>query len=156
MAILTGGSVASIKQVTSFPAGASEGDIVYHIGLQALFINVNDTGDTTNISAWEISSGKTSITEVPTTTQGTCDSISSTLYRTVKWVVSVTVGSKYTSFEVLANHDGIDVVFNEYSIIGDRTDYTVDVELGGGNILFKVTNNEATTMTVSVLRFSLI
>ena len=159
MAILIGGSSsAGIEQVSSFPAGASEGTVVYHTSLQALFVNVDDTGDTTDVSAWEISSNKTIITEVSATNTTTCDSISNTVYRTAKWVISFTetTGGKFAATEVLANHNGTNVIFNEYSMMGDAIDYEIDVELSGGSILLTVKNNEAKTLTVSVLRFSLI
>ena len=158
MAIINGGDITEVKQVSSFPSGASEGDIVYHTGLQALFVNVTDTGDTTEISTWEIASSKTIITSVLTTATTNCDSISGTIYRTVKWAVSLTdiTGAKYAAVEILANHDGTDVVFNESSIFGDAIDYAIDVQISGGNILLKVTNNEVNSLTVSVLRFSLL
>ena len=158
MAILTGGSITSIKQVSSFPANAKEGEIVYHAGIKALFVNINDSGDTTDISAWEIASSKTVINEIPSSVTQNCDSISISLYRTVKWVVSITnnVDGKYLSFEVLAVHDNTDVIFNEYSIIGDNINYVIDVFIDSGNLTLSLTNNELNNINVSILRFSLI
>lgn len=97
----------------------------------------------------------TQIVNVNTIT--TVDSFSKTAYRTAKYLVQVTQGSKYTSSEVLVVHDGTDSYMSEYAIIdlgSPRIPLTVSTSISSGNVLLRVTiTNAATTnATVKVAR----
>ena len=156
MAVIRGGK--TVKNVTSFPENASIGDLVYHTILKALFINVNENGDTTDILKWEISSNKTIIASVNPSSQQIVDSVDGSLYRTVKWILSITniTDSIFTSSEVLAVHDDTNVTHNEYSMVGDKVNYLIDVELNGNDINLKISNIENNEIQISVLRWALL
>ena len=44
------------ERVSSFPYGAREGRIVYHLGLKNLYKCINDTIDTRDPAAWRVES----------------------------------------------------------------------------------------------------
>jgi hypothetical protein len=99
----------------------------------------------------------TSTQAINVNTITTVDSFSKTAYRTAKYLVQVTQGSKYTSSEVLVVHDGTDSYMSEYAIIdlgSPRIPLTVSTSISSGNVLLRVTiTNAATTnATVKVAR----
>ncbi len=87
----------------------------------------------------------------------TVDSFSKTAYRTAKYLIQVTQGSKYTSSEVLLAHDGTDSYMSEYAVIelgASRIPMTVSTSISSGNVLLRVTITDAasTNATVKVAR----
>jgi hypothetical protein len=87
----------------------------------------------------------------------TVDSFDKTVYRTAKYLVQVTQGSKYTTSEVLLAHDGTDSYMSEYAVIelgASRIPMTVSTSISSGNVLLRVTITDAasTNATVKVAR----
>ena len=99
----------------------------------------------------------TSVTTVSVNTVSTIDSFDKTVYRTGKYLIQVTQGSKYTSSEVLLAHDGTDSYLSEYAVIelgGTRIPLTVSTSISGNNVLLQATITDAasTNATVKVAR----
>lgn len=99
----------------------------------------------------------TSTQAVSVNTITTVDSFDKTVYRTAKYLIQVTQGSKYTSSEVLLVHDGTDSYLSEYAVIelgASRIPLTVSTAISSGNVLLRVTITDAasTNATVKVAR----
>ena len=99
----------------------------------------------------------TSTQVVTVNTVTTVDSFDKTVYRTAKYLVQVTQGSKYTTSEVLLVHDGTDSYLSEYAVIelgGTVIPLTVSTSISAGNVLLRVTITDAasTNATVKVAR----
>jgi hypothetical protein len=99
----------------------------------------------------------TSTQAVTVNTITTVDSFSKTAYRTAKYLIQVTQGSKYTSSEVLLAHDGTDSYMSEYAVIelgASRIPLAVSTSISAGNVLLRVTITDAasTNATVKVAR----
>ena len=95
----------------------------------------------------------TSTQTVSVNTVTTVDSFDKTVYRTAKYLIQVTQGSKYTSSEVLLVHDGTDSYLSEYAIIelgATRIPLTVSTTTSGGNVLLRVTVTDAATTNAVV------
>lgn len=97
----------------------------------------------------------TQVVNVDTVT--TVDSFDKTVYRTAKYLVQVTQGSKYTTSEVLLAHDGTDSYMSEYAVIelgASRIPMTVSTSISANNVLLRVTITDAasTNATVKVAR----
>lgn len=61
--------------------------------------------------------------------------VSSTLYRTVKYLVQISAGADFHSSEIIATHNGTTALATEYaSIMTGNPLATFDVDLSGGNI----------------------
>jgi len=83
----------------------------------------------------------------------TVDSFDKTVYRTAKYLIQVTQGSKYTSSEVLLVHDGTASYMSEYAVIelgGSRIPLTVSTSISSGNVLLRVTITDAATNNATV------
>jgi hypothetical protein len=99
----------------------------------------------------------TSTQLVTVNTVTTVDSFDKTVYRTAKYLVQVTQGSKYTTSEVLLAHDGTTSYMSEYAVIelgGTVIPLTVSTSISAGNVLLRVTITDAasTNATVKVAR----
>ena len=99
----------------------------------------------------------TSTQVVTVNTVTTVDSFDKTVYRTAKYLVQVTQGSKYTTSEVLLAHDGTTSYLSEYAVIelgGTVIPLTVSTSISAGNVLLRVTITDAasTNATVKVAR----
>jgi len=99
----------------------------------------------------------TSTQSVGVNTVTTVDSFNKTVYRTAKYLVQVTQGSKYTSSEVLLAHDGTDSYLSEYAVIelgATRIPLTVSTAISSNDVLLRVTITDAasTNATVKVAR----
>ena len=99
----------------------------------------------------------TSTQLVTVNTVTTVDSFDKTVYRTAKYLVQVTQGSKYTTSEVLLVHDGTDSYLSEYAVIelgGTVIPLTVSTSISASNVLLRVTITDAasTNATVKVAR----
>lgn len=95
----------------------------------------------------------TSTQTVSVNTVTTVDSFDKTVYRTAKYLIQVTQGSKYTSSEVLLVHDGTDSYLSEYAVIelgATRIPLTVSTTTSGGNVLLRVTVTDAATTNATV------
>jgi hypothetical protein len=78
--------------------------------------------------------------EVDDTETGVVDQVDISLYRTSKWIVSVTdnFNGTYLSAEVLAHHDGVGTTHSIYSITGSAS-VVFDVIVSGGFMQLIVT-----------------
>jgi hypothetical protein len=99
----------------------------------------------------------TSTQLVTVNTVTTVDSFDKATYRTAKYLVQVTQGSKYTTSEVLLVHDGTDSYLSEYAVIelgGTVIPLTVSTSISASNVLLRVTITDAasTNATVKVAR----
>lgn len=99
----------------------------------------------------------TSTQVVTVNTVTTVDSFDKTVYRTAKYLVQVTQGSKYTTSEVLLAHDGTTSYLSEYAVIelgGTVIPLAVSTSISAGNVLLRVTITDAasTNATVKVAR----
>lgn len=99
----------------------------------------------------------TSTQVVTVNTITTVDSFDKTAYRTAKYLIQVSQGTKYTSSEVLLAHDGTDSYMSEYAVIelgASRIPMTVSTSISAGNVLLRVTITDAasTQATVKVAR----
>ena len=88
-----------------------------------------------------------------TTTAGqVVDSVSATVYRTVKYIIQVTSGSAYQASEILIIHDGTTPSITEYGQVLTGTSLaTFDASISGGNLQLTVTPTNAVT-TIKVIR----
>jgi hypothetical protein len=87
----------------------------------------------------------------------TVDSFAKATFRSAKYLVQVTQGTKYTTSEVLLAHDGTDSFMSEYAVIelgASRIPMTVSTSISGSNVLLRVTITDAasTNATVKVAR----
>ena len=99
----------------------------------------------------------TSTQAINVNTITTVDSFDKTAYRTAKYLIQVSQGTKYTSSEVLLAHDGTDSFMSEYAVIelgASRIPMTVSTSISSGNVLLRVTITDAasTNATVKVAR----
>jgi hypothetical protein len=97
----------------------------------------------------------TQLVDVNTIT--TVDSFAKATFRSAKYLVQVTQGTKYTTSEVLLAHDGTDSYMSEYAVIelgASRIPMTVSTSISGSNVLLRVTITDAasTNATVKVAR----
>ena len=99
----------------------------------------------------------TSTQVVNVNTVTTVDSFAKATFRSAKYLVQVTQGTKYTTSEVLLAHDGTDSYMSEYAVIelgASRIPMTVSTSISGSNVLLRVTITDAasTNATVKVAR----
>lgn len=95
----------------------------------------------------------TSTQTVSVNTITTVDSFDKTAYRTAKYLIQVTQGSKHTSSEVLLVHDGTTSYMSEYAVIelgASRIPLTVSTSISSGNVLLRVTVTDAATTNATV------
>jgi trimeric autotransporter adhesin len=95
----------------------------------------------------------TSTQAITLNTTTTVDSFDKTVYRTAKYLVQVSQGSKYTTSEVLLAHDGTTSYLSEYAVIelgGTVIPLTVSTSISAGNVLLRVTITDAATTSATV------
>ena len=95
----------------------------------------------------------TSTQAITLNTITTVDSFDKTVYRTAKYLVQVSQGSKYTTSEVLLAHDGTTSYLSEYAVIelgGTVIPLTVSTSISGSNVLLRVTITDAATTSATV------
>jgi hypothetical protein len=85
-----------------------------------------------------------------TTQTAVIDSYDITQVRSVKWLITVSdlTSTLFQSLEVLAIHDGVNVLHSEYGVTGDDITFDVNVNIVTGNLELQVTNNSANTIQV--------
>jgi hypothetical protein len=145
--------------VTIANAGGEGSNPTFSIG-QSVATNAAVEFSTVAAGAFTIDSTgelNTSTQAVTVNTITTVDSFSKTAYRTAKYLIQVTQGSKYTSSEVLLAHDGTDSYMSEYAVIelgASRIPLAVSTSISAGNVLLRVTITDAasTNATVKVAR----
>jgi len=95
----------------------------------------------------------TSTQSVTANTILTVDSFAKATYRTAKYLVQVTQGTKYTTSEVLLVHDGTTSYMSEYAVIelgASRIPMTVSTSVSGDDVLLRVTITDAATTNATV------
>jgi len=95
----------------------------------------------------------TSTQAVTVNTATTVDSFDKTVYRTAKYLIQVTQGSKYTTSEVLLAHDGTTSYMSEYAVIelgASRIPLTVSTSISASNVLLRVAVTDATSTSATV------
>jgi len=153
--------------------GTTEASIISAVGgdgSAGAVLSTNGSGDlsfTTSPSFSTVAAGAITIDstgEINTSTQSvtvntalTVDSFAKATYRTAKYLVQVTQGTKYTTSEVLLVHDGTTSYMSEYAVIelgASRIPMTVSTIVSGDNVLLRVTITDAasTNATVKVAR----
>jgi hypothetical protein len=166
--IASGAFVANVTAgtgVTITNAGGEAANPTFAIG-QAVgttdSVTFGNTSVTNTMSAGAITIDSTG--ELNTSTQAvgvntitTVDSFDKTVYRTAKYLIQVTQGSKHTSSEVLLVHDGTTSYMSEYAVIelgASRIPMAVSTSISSGNVLLRVTITDAasTNATVKVAR----
>jgi hypothetical protein len=106
---------------------------------------VSDSGGFKSVSSGTVNSGDTILV----------DSLSTTIVKTVKWIVEIIdqSNSKITSYEILATNCFNTIVsFNKYSIVGDKIKHIPEATLNGVNIDLMITNNELINIDYKITR----
>lgn len=83
------------------------------------------------------------------------DIIPMATYRSTKYLVTITddTANKSMAYEVLAMHKQLTTAsHNRYGILGDIIAHDLDVQVIGTDLVLKITNNEAHSITVDVVR----
>ena len=90
----------------------------------------------------------------PPATPTVVEAVNASVYRSVKWIVTVTdpFGGRYRMGEIMAFHDGVDAHHIHYGIFGSAMLYTFDVVMSAGNMVLRITNADAVTLTVDAVR----
>jgi hypothetical protein len=87
------------------------------------------------------------LTTSATTADQVLDSFSSSIYRTAKYIVSVTSGSSYESVELLVLHDGTTAYQTTYAELRTSADLaSFSVDVSGGNVRLLTTPANAVTV----------
>ena len=95
----------------------------------------------------------TTSTAVSTTSATVVDTFAKATFRTVKYLVQITQGTKYQSSELMSIHDGTTAIATEYAMLEtDGILGTLDVAISGDNVQLKVTMAAADAATVKVVR----
>lgn len=147
--------------VTITNAGGEAANPTFAIGQDVgttASVTFGNTSVTNTVSAGAItidSTGElnTSTQAVSVNTITTVDSFDKTAYRTAKYLIQVTQGSKHTSSEVLLVHDGTTSYMSEYAVIelgASRIPMTVSTSISSGNVLLRVTITDAATTNATV------
>lgn len=97
--------------------------------------------------------GSAALITTTTATNQVVDSVSSSIYRTVKYVLQVSSGAAYQTSEILMIHDDTSAYLTEYATIKTTTNTlaTFDATLSGGNLQLLVSPINALT-TVRAVR----
>ena len=84
------------------------------------------------------------------------DSIAISLYRSAKWIITVTdsAGGEYKTYEVLAIHKTTTALYSVYSIVGDKISVFTDVSIVGANLELEITNNHSNPIDIKVQRIA--
>ena len=92
---------------------------------------------------------------ITTNTATTIDSWDAAEYRTAKYVIQVTQGSKYQSSEVLVVHNGTSVSYTEYAVVETNLlnpiPITIDYAVSGGDVVVTATITDAASTNAEVL-----
>ena len=156
VATITGGTGVTSTAATSGEGTTHSLSIGQNVATSAsvTFANVATGSITLDSGTGELNTS-TQLVNVNTVT--TVDSFAKGTYRTAKYLVQVTQGTKYTTSEVLLAHDGTDSFMSEYAVIelgASRIPMTVSTSISGSNVLLRVTITDAvsTNATVKVAR----
>lgn len=151
----TGDYVASLTQGTgvTITGGSGEGSTPTIAIGQAV-----GTTDSPTFAAVNLSDGASNnvnedfdSSTLSTVTATSVKSISSTTYRSAKYVVQVVQGTNYMVTEILAIHDGSTVSFTEYgTVVVGTAPASFDVDISGGNIRLMATGASSSSTVYRV------
>jgi hypothetical protein len=108
-----------------------------HTGASPTFaaLNVADASDPVKSTLEDFDSATTT-----TTSATSIKTVSSTDYRSVKYVIQATEGTNYMVTEILAIHDGSNVSYTEYgTVVVGTAPASYDVDINSGNIRLTAT-----------------
>jgi hypothetical protein len=108
-----------------------------HTGASPTFaaLNVADASDPVKSTLEDFDSATTT-----TTSATSIKTVSSTDYRSVKYVIQATEGSNYMVTEILAIHDGSNVSYTEYgTVVVGTAPASYDVDINSGNVRLTAT-----------------
>jgi hypothetical protein len=90
----------------------------------------------------------------PPATPTVVEAVSMAVYRSCKWLVTVTdpFNGWYRVGEIMAFHDGVDAHHIHYGMFGSPLQYTFDVVVASGNMTLRITNEDVSTLTVDAVR----
>lgn len=146
--IVGNGGITIPKGTTAQQPASVAGMIRYNTDIHSLEVN--------NGVYWGAGPNpQITLTTTSTTTNQVVDSIPTSVYRTVKYIIQVTSGSVYQTSEVLIIHDGTTPSITEYaSILTGANLATFDTAITTGNLELLVTPVNAVT-TIKVIRFAI-
>lgn len=93
-------------------------------------------------------------TEIPVLGVLVVDSVLITEYRSIKWIITFkdNISGVYRTSEIMAVHNGTDVFYSQYGIVGEAVLHSLVVQLTAGSMELQITNSEVNPLNVSVLR----
>ena len=97
----------------------------------------------------------TTTTAVATTNETVIDTVAKATFRTIKYTVQITQGTKYQASELLVLHDGTTAIATEFAkletngVLG-----TINTDIDGDNLRLKVTMASGDAATVKIVRYS--
>lgn len=152
VATITGGTGVTSTAATSGEGTTHSLSIGQDVATSAsvTFANVATGAITLDSGTGELNTS-TQVVNVNTVT--TVDSFAKATFRSAKYLVQVTQGTKYTTSEVLLAHDGTDSYMSEYAVIelgASRIPMTVSTSISGANVLLRVTITDATSTNATV------
>jgi len=83
------------------------------------------------------------------------ETIVATTKRVIKWIVYFSTTSKEQTMEVMALNTISGMIHSISNVLGDQVAALIDVKIVTTDIVFEVTNNEAETLNVELLRLSI-
>ena len=98
-----------------------------------------------------VSYGSTSATTATVSQTGINSGISTSIYRSVEYMIQATQGTNYHATKILSIHNGTTAYNTEYATIYNNTTVGVfDVDVSGGNMRLLVTPSSASTTTYNI------
>lgn len=124
----------------------------YNDGTSGQILTTDGSG---NLS-WQTQNITVSLTTSTTDANQVVDSVSASLYRTIKYITQITSGSDYQSSEILITHNGTASSLTEYAKLktGDSYIATFDSAIVSGNIQLRVTPSNSSSV-VKVTRIAI-
>lgn len=93
---------------------------------------------------------------VPAGGISTIESLDATVYRSAKWMITVTdtLNGVFRTQETMGLHDGSSASHINYSIFGSQLSYSVDVHLSSNNLLLRLSNSAGVSLQVDAVRIA--
>ena len=115
-------------------------------------IGIGTTSPATKLQVEDLGIETTS-TAVSSTNATVVDTFAKATFRTARYTVQITQGTKYQTSDIMAIHDGTTPIATEYAMLEtDGVLGTLDVAISGDNVQLKVTMAAADAATVKVVR----
>lgn len=103
------------------------------------------------IGVVEVSAGP-----IPNSVTIVVDTVARTVYRSVKWVVTLEdpTALLYKSYEILAVHNSVVALHTVFGLIGDTISVINQVAINGASFELQITNNNPNAILVKVQRIA--